>query len=96
VPEVYKIYFEKRLNDDFSIYLLFDDALQFDMEEIVEAAIDDFPEMREWRANVITPEMLDTSSVCLGFIANEVEGRSIKITGMPGLMDVDFSSAYRN
>ena len=66
MPEVYENYSEKRLNEDFSIYLLFGDALQFDMEEIVEAAIDDFPEMREWRANVITPEMLDTSSVCFG------------------------------
>lgn len=89
-------YSEKRLQDDFTAYVLFSEPLQGRVEEIFAAAAEDYPGV-DWSTFQMGGDMIDTRSVTLstdlGMVGTgETSGNRGRTTfmGHPGRCDVDW------
>lgn len=90
-------YSEKRLKDDFTAYLLFDEPLEFATREVLDAVAEDFPHMEGWRESPIDPfPVKNTAEPVIGMIdhpgadpTRRAGTRTMILTGMPGSIGVD-------
>ncbi len=84
-------YTEKRLNEDFTVYILFEDQLEASFAEVLDAAAEDYPAL-DWTFSPLGPFPINTRQPT---IAVDTTGQ-VKIIGMPGRCDVDWTHAVHH
>ncbi|MEM9343440.1 MAG: hypothetical protein AAGA87_10385 [Pseudomonadota bacterium] len=88
-------YSDKRLADDFTIYVLFSEPLKGTVAEILEAVAEDYPGI-DWSSSQIGGE-IDTQGVTLstdlGISKDEARGRTT-FMGMPGRCELDWTPIF--
>lgn len=85
-------YSEKRLAEDFTIYVLFSDHLEAARGEIKSALQEDFPGL-DWTYTDLSPAPLNTRDVSMGVWAHQGSNASVKFIGMPGRCEVNWPDA---
>ena len=96
-------YSDKRLEDDFTVYLMFEEPLEFASREVLDAVTEDFPHMAGWRESVTDPfQVKTTAEPVLGILehagigdASTGRDRRMLMTGRPGPLDLDFETMFR-
>ncbi len=89
-------YSDKRLSEDFSIYVLFSDHLQGGIKEVLDAVAEDYKGV-DWSSHQMGPDQIDTRGVTLStdfglledFGADAARGKTSFI-GMPGRCQIDW------
>lgn len=85
-------YSEKRLQDEFTVYVLFSEPLQATVSEIIAATAEDYPGL-DWSFENFGPDAVDTRSVTLAvdFRANSTSRGLSRITGFPGRCQLEWA-----
>ena len=84
-------YSDRRLREDFTIYVLFSEPLEGTASELFEAAAEDYPGL-DWSFDNLGPNAINTRDVTLA-VAFEKEGDPhgmTRINGMPGRCELDW------
>lgn len=84
-------YSDKRLSEDFTVYILFEDQLEASFEEVIAAAAEDYPAL-DWVFTQLGPFPINTRQPT---IACDTTGQ-VKIIGMPGRCEVDWTHAIHH
>ncbi len=94
-------YSDKRLSEDFSIYVLFSERLEARVGEILDAVAEDY-EGVDWSSHQLGPDLVDTRGVTLstdlgrsGDLQKDKARGKTTFMGMPGRCDINWDAVLQ-